>query len=134
MSSLPKMNHLIFLVIATFICSYVVSAARTVPQHQNALDMTKNFDSGVHTSERDTRTVLEGLSIRQPRCFPGMRGLPVKNGRHPSHIFFAADNEATLYINGNFQKKVNDWQRFETVMTNLKKGDIIAIVASNKKS
>lgn len=47
-------------------------------------------------------------------------------------IYFAADNEAKLYVNGYFIRGINDYMKFEGVVLELEKGDVIAIHAKDR--
>lgn len=74
---------------------------------------------------------LQGTSVRTPNCFTSISALP-SGPKSPGHIFFAADNIAQIFINGepgSPVQRVIDWNLFGAAFADLQDGDVISIIA-----
>lgn len=83
---------------------------------------------------QENSNTLPRISVRAPTCFNPILGLP-SGSNAPGHIFYAADNEASIYINGIPAKpipRVTDWNLFGLAFADLKRGDVISIIAKDR--
>lgn len=106
--------------------SYAVLAAK-VPS------TNEEYHAGI-ASDMGTSPVRQVLAKASSTCFPPINGLPQIGKKYPSHIFYAADDFAWIFVNGvpvNPNGKLTDWHDTGFVMALVKPGDVIVIKAKN---
>ena len=119
---------LIFIFFAAVRASSLEGDSEHKRNEEKIVATDNRFDQDGTSIAGESSSALPLLLDRQlsVSSFPG---LPSPGGAHPSHVFFSADNMASLYLNGVFKASMSHWSFFATAQLNLKPGDVIAIKA-----